>query len=156
MIQRVIDRWGPECTPVIMGGDWNASSKDRIGYASGSATAAADARLGAWTRQTGLTYAGPESFTWGTGSRQAVITDANSVEQLVAFELEDPRHDHRGVLATLNDDRIGPVPELELLRRPMRIRLDGLKDPKKRKASEERVAAAAAEVITCGASQCPF
>ena len=100
--------------------------------------------------------AAPESFAWGTGSRQAVITDANSVEQLVAFELEDPRHDHRGVLATLNDDRIGPVPELELLRRPMRIRLDGLKDPKKRKASEERVAAAAAEVITCGDSQCPF
>ena len=126
---------------VIIGGDWNASLKDRIGYSgsSGSATAAADARLGSWARETGLVYADPGSFTWGAGIRQAVldalaggvrrflIKDANSVDQPAVFESEDPRHDHRGVRAALVDDRIGPMQELESPRRPVCIRVDGLK-----------------------------
>ena len=70
LIQRVVERWGPESQHVIIGGDWNASLKERIGYSSGSATETADARLGAWARGTGLVYAAPESFTWGAGTKQ--------------------------------------------------------------------------------------
>ena len=86
---------------MIIGGDWNASLKDLIGYSPGSATAAADARLGEWARETGLVYAAPESFTWGAGTKQAVldaymVRDANSIGHWQpVFESEDPRHDHR-------------------------------------------------------------
>ena len=71
LIHRVIEHWGPESQHVIIGGNWNESLKDRIGYSSGSATAAAeslaDPRLGAWSREMGLSVHSPFR------ARQAVL-----------------------------------------------------------------------------------
>lgn len=65
-------------------------------------------------------------------------------------ESEDQCHNHRGVLAALEDDRIGPMPELESLRRPLCIRVDWLKDRKTRHNYLEPVAAA---VVAYGTAQ---
>ena len=71
------------------------------------------------------------SFVFATGiESNSCLPQGQKLLQL--HSSERTRHDYRGVLAVLNDDQIGTIQELESLKRPVRIRLDGLKDPKKR------------------------
>ena len=60
------------------------------------------------------------------------------------------------MLAALNDDRIGTMPKLESLRRPVHIRLESLKNPKKRSKYQECAAGAVAGAQASSDSACPF
>jgi hypothetical protein len=135
LIRRVVERWAPQSNHVIIGGDWNASLKPRVGYVAGSATVAADARLAAWTQDAGWHYAAPSEHTWSDTSdlKRATLDafftrEADSLSEAACVESADPRHDHRGVRATLLDEGIGPMPEMECLRKPVRLKLKGLRD----------------------------
>ena len=140
VVKRVVARWAPHSHHVVLGGDWNASVAPRVGYAAETVTRGADARLGEWLQETGMHWVGPRTgeHTWTDGRRQAVLDafvvgDPGSIGQPVSFESRDPKHDHRGVRIALLDDRVGPMPELEALRAPIRVKLEGLKDPEKRR-----------------------
>ena len=138
LVNKVLARWGPVSQHVVIGGDWNASVAPRVGYAAETVTRAADARLAHWIGESGLSYAAPGTHTWSDGRRRAtldafVVREAGSIDAPVSIESRDPRHDHRAVLASLLDDRVGPMPELEALRAPIRLKLEGLKDPEKRR-----------------------
>jgi len=136
LVRSVIDRWGETVQHVIVGGDWNASMHARIGYTAGSVTAAADGSLLEWARETGLINRAPDECTWTDGTRRATldsffVRDQSSLRNLCCFSA-DPRHDHCVVQGIILDDRVGPMPELESLRRPTRLKLEGLKDERVR------------------------
>ncbi len=61
LISQVITRcqWSDHADLVIIGGDFNASCRPRVGYAETEATRSADTRLEDWSRQAGLTCAAP-------------------------------------------------------------------------------------------------
>jgi hypothetical protein len=125
---------------VVLGGDWNASVAPRVGYAANSVARGADSRFREWLREAGLHCVGPREgdHTWSDGRRQAVldafvVRDAGSIGLPVSFESRDSKHDHKGLQIALLDDRVGPMPELEALRAPVRVKLEGLKDPEKRR-----------------------
>ena len=135
LIQSVVARWGAEIHHVVIGGDLNASLHARQGYAEGSATAAADTRLAVWARESGLSYLAPDRYSWtdARGSRRAtldafLVRDKQSLGNIVCIESSDPRHDHLGLQAAIVDDRLRPMPDLESLRRPVRLKLEGLRD----------------------------
>ena len=163
VITRVLARWGPESHHVIIGGDWNSTLTPRVGYAEESATRAADARLGQWVKEAGLHYVGPGvgTHTWSDGRRRAVldayvVREIGSLDRPVSVETREPHHDHRAVIATLLDERIGPMPELEALQIPVRLKLEGLKDPEKRRVYLEKAAEAVAKDETREDSENPF
>ena len=102
-----IDRWLPQTDHVILGGDWNASVWQRIGYCGALQTVLADERLLRWSEAAGLRCAAPEVPTWTSYNEQrhAVLDclfwksrndGAASVSAATAFSSPDPRHDHRG------------------------------------------------------------
>jgi hypothetical protein len=137
VISRVVDRWGRESQHVIVGGDWNGSLHTRDGYVVGSGTAAADARLATWVNDTGLFYLAPENSTWTDGTRRAaldafILRDKCSLDHLACIRSTDPRHDHLGLQAIIVDENLDPMPELESMRRTVRLKLEGLRDKQKR------------------------
>jgi hypothetical protein len=141
LIQRVIARWGADSQHVIVGGesgDWNASLAPRPGYTVETVTSATDARFAQWVREVGLSYIPPISHTWTDGRQRAVldafvVREAGSLDHSTCVESRDPRHDHRAVLAALLDERIGPMPELEALFAPVRLKLEARKESELRR-----------------------
>ena len=134
LVKQVVDRWGPQSDHVIVGGDWNATLLAREGYAEDSVTKVADARLTTWSQAMGWCYIATGNCTWSDGTRRATLDaffakDKESIREASCIESTDPRHDHHGVRVILPDERIGPMPELESLRRPVRLKLKGLRVP---------------------------
>ena len=163
VITRVIARWGPDSHHVVIGGDWNGSLAPRVGYAVDSITRRADMQLEQMIRESGLHYVGPKdgAHTWSGGRRKAVldafvVRNVGSIDIPDTLEPLDPHHDHRPVLAALLDDRIGPMPELEALQMPVRLKLESLKDPEKKRAYLERATAAVGKVETREDTENPF
>ncbi len=64
LVDSVIDRWSPQTDHVILGGDWNASMRPRIGYCGAPHTVLADERLLRWSEAAGLRCTAPEVPTW--------------------------------------------------------------------------------------------
>ena len=145
LIRQVVARWAPQSNHVLIGGDWNATLRTRVGYVAGSKTEAADARLVAWTQAVGWNYVAPSEHTWEdtSGRKRATLdaflaTDAGSLSEATCVETVDPRHDHRGVRVILRDEGVGPMPELESLCKPVRLKLTGLRDAEIRERFRKR------------------
>ena len=60
---RVISRWADQTDLLVVGGDWNASTRPKAGYVGSQVTRGADARLQDWYRQEALTCAAPVHAT---------------------------------------------------------------------------------------------
>ena len=126
LVRRVISRWADQADLVAVGGDWNASTRSRVGYVGSQATRGADARLQEWCRREDLTCAAPEHATWQSvnESRHAILdcffwrskSDGPSIRGAEAFLSADPRLDHDIVRVTVDGGNIGPMPSLETLR----------------------------------------
>ena len=63
LIQRVVERWSSHADHVVVGGNFNASLRPRIGYAGLPHIQAADARLGTFLHDAGLAYEAPNMYT---------------------------------------------------------------------------------------------
>ena len=73
------------------------------------------------------------SWTDASGSRRAtldafLVRDKQSLGSITCIESSDPRLDHLGLQAAIVDDRLRPMPDLESLLRPVRLKLEGLRD----------------------------
>jgi hypothetical protein len=106
LVDSVIDRWSPQTDHVILGGDWNASMRPRIGYCGAPHTVLADERLLRWSEAAGLRCAAPE---------------VPYNEQRHASP--DPRHDHWGVRIALQMDGMAAMPPVESLWCPLRLKM---------------------------------
>jgi hypothetical protein len=78
LISQVLTRWSDQADITVIGGDFNASCRPRVGYvgyAGTVATRSADARLDEWYRQKGLACAASLHSTWQSvnESRYAVL-----------------------------------------------------------------------------------
>ena len=133
LISRVVTRWSDHADLVMIGGDFNASCKPRVGYVGSETTRVADARLMEWSRQAGLACAAPSHATWRSinESRYAVLdsffwrskTDQMGIQGVTSYLPPDPRLDHDLVQARVSCDTVGPMPPLEALRAPARLRM---------------------------------
>ena len=93
-----------------------------------------------WSRQQGLVCAAPSHATWQSinESRYAVLdsflclskTDQTGLQDVAAYLPPDPRLDHDLVRARVKCDTLGPMPPLEALRSPVRIRMNNWKQRK--------------------------
>jgi hypothetical protein len=130
----VIDRWSPQTDHFILGDDWNASMRPRIGYCAAQHTVLADECLLRWSEAASLLCAAPEVPTWTSYNEQRhAILDcffwkfrsggAAAVSAAVAFSSPDPRHDHRGVCMTLQMDGMAAMPPAESLWRPLQLKM---------------------------------
>ena len=157
LISSVAQRWSSQSQHVILGGDWNASLRPRVGYSGLASRARADARLRAWSVSHDFACEAPVKPTWASAddSRRAVLdcffwkstSGQPSVSHAEAFLSADPTLDHCGVKVLLRDDSIGEMPPLEALWRPERLRLDAWRDKRQewQKAVELDLSAAAPE-----------
>jgi hypothetical protein len=75
MIGRVLARWRDNTDLFVIGGDFNASLRPRVGYVGSETIARADARLQDWCRRTALLGAVPTSSTWQS------VTEARHPEE---------------------------------------------------------------------------
>ena len=133
LISRVIARWGDHADFIMIGGDFNASCRPRAGYAGSEVTRSADARLEDWSRQAGLACAAPSHATWHSvnESRYAVLdsffwrskVDQMSIQGVESYLPPDPRLDHDMLRVRVSCDSVGPMPPLEALRAPVRLRM---------------------------------
>ena len=134
LVSSVIDRWSPQTDHVILGGDWNASLKPRIGYCGAPPTVLADERLLQWSVGAGLRCTAPEDPTWSSYNEQRhSVLDcffwksrgggSDAVSAAMAFPSPDPRHDHRGVRIALQMDGMTAMPPAESLWRPLRLQM---------------------------------
>ena len=75
LISRVIARWNDHADLILIGGDFNASCRARVGYVGSDMTRGADARLLEWSEREGLACAAPMHATWQSvnESRYAVL-----------------------------------------------------------------------------------
>ena len=133
LITKVIKRWEPQSDYVLVGGDFNATLRPRIGYSGIDCIRVADSSLLRWCSEGGFTCAAPEQHTWSSfnESRLAALDsffwksnrEGESVFGATAFDSTDPRLDHRGVRVYLQIEGVGPMPPLEALYRPRRLRM---------------------------------
>ena len=139
LISQVLARWNDNDLTLI-GGDFNASCRPRVGYAGTIATRSADARLVEWSKQLGLVCTAPAHATWQSVnvSRSGVLeiflwgskTDQTGRQDVAAYLPPDPQLDHDLVRARVKCDTLGPMPPLEALRSPVRIRMNNWKQRK--------------------------
>ena len=111
LISQVVTRWCDHADLVVIGGDWNASCRPRVGYAETVITRSADARLEEWSRQAGLACAAPPHATWQSINEQryAVLdsffwqskTSQIKIQGVEAFLPPDPRLDHDLIRASV-------------------------------------------------------
>jgi len=134
LVHSVVDRWLPQTDHVVLGGDWNATLRPRIGYSGAPPTVLADERLRRWSVAVGLSCSAPEDPTWSSYNEQrhAVLDgffwksregDQTAVSAATAFPSPDPRHDHKGVRITLQMSGMDAMPPTESLWRPMRLKM---------------------------------
>ncbi len=67
---------------VVIGGDWSASCRPRLGFAGTVITRSADARLEEWSRQAGLARAAPPHATWRSTDESRMVSEKSSVPNL--------------------------------------------------------------------------
>ena len=133
LTSRVIERWSDHADLVMIGGDFNASCRVRVGYVGSETTRGADARLLEWCGRAGLTCAAPMHATWQSvnESRFAVLdsffwrskTEQLSITGAQSFRPPDPRLDHEVVVVSVSGESIGKMPPLEALRAPVRLKM---------------------------------
>ena len=132
LISRVIARWSDHVDLVIIGGDFNASCRARVGYVGAEVTRGADDRLLEWSRREGLACAAPMHATWQSvnESRYAVLDSffwrtktELSITDAESYRPPDPRLDHETVIVHVSGESIGNMPPLEALRAPVRIKM---------------------------------
>ncbi len=140
LIHSVVTRWQPQSDYVIIGGDFNASLTRRFGYNPDSKVHCADALARRFTQQLSLSVSAPSLPTWSNveGSKASTldfflskaITQrdgphimATCLSTVSASESPDPRHDHKAVLALLVEGLVSPLPPLEDMRAPVRLRM---------------------------------
>lgn len=133
LITNVVARWKERVDHVILGGDWNASLRERFGYAGTECIARADRRLLQFREAAQMFYAAPADFTWSSyGDRRLATLDGffsrtklgnASLTNPITVTCHDPRLDHRAVRVTLSEPRIESMPPLEALRRPIRLNM---------------------------------
>ena len=131
LITAIKMRWESQTHHTILAGDWNASLSPRQGYSGSADITRADDTLQLWYQRQHLLPSIPNSYTWSSadGSRKATLDcffsrtarNQNSVQNPVAFPMDDPRLDHWAVSVQLVDSRINPMPALEDLRHPVRL-----------------------------------
>ena len=147
LVGRVVDRWSTGTDLVVVGGDFNASCRPRVGYVDAEVTRTADVRLHEWYQQVGLTCMAPPHATWQSinESRCAVLdcffwqsrTGKATLQNAEGFLSPDPRLDHDPVRVCVACDTIGPMPPLEALRVPERLKMREWRE--KRNAWQEAV-----------------
>jgi hypothetical protein len=108
LVGRVVDRWSPGTDLVVVGGDFNASCRPRVGYVEAEVNRTADVRLNEWYQQVGLTCMAPLHATWQSinESRCTVLdcffwqsrTGKATLQDAEGFLSPDPRLDHDPVL----------------------------------------------------------
>ncbi len=111
---RVIERWSDHADLVMIGGDFNASCRVRVGYVASEATRGADARLLEWCGRAGLACVAPMHATWQSvnDSRYAVLDSffwRSKMEQLSitcaeSFRPPDPRLDHEVAVVSVSGE----------------------------------------------------
>jgi hypothetical protein len=126
LISRVIARWSDTTNLILIAGDFNASCRLQVGYVESETIRSADARLGEWCRQEGLSCAAPSHATWQNvnNSRSAVLdsffllskTKKMAIQGVKSFLPPDPQLDHDLLQARLSCDTLGSMPPLEALR----------------------------------------
>jgi hypothetical protein len=99
-----------------------------VAYGESEMICSANARLGEWSRQAGLTCAAPSHATWQSvnDSRYAVLdsffwwskTDQMAIQGVESFLRPDPRLDHDLLQVRLSCDTLGSMQPLEALRAP--------------------------------------
>ena len=158
LMSSVVERWGGQADHVIIGGDWNASLRPRIGYSGHALITRADARLRAWCEAENFACEAPVEPTWSSvnDSRRAVLdcffwkskSGQPSISNAETFLTTDPTLDHCGVKVLLREPEIGEMPQLEALWRPERLRLDSWRDKRQewQDAVERELAVPAAEL----------
>jgi hypothetical protein len=137
MIGKVLARWKDHTDLFVIGGDFNASLRPSVGYVGSETTARADARLQDWCRQTALLGAVPSCSTWQsvTEARHGVLdcffwqsrTAELSITNVETWIPPDPRLDHDLVSVRVGGRGVGPMPPLEALRAPVRLRMHRFK-----------------------------
>ena len=147
LVLQVTHRWEAQSDYILVGGDFNASLRPRVGYSGLDSIRVADASLLKWCSENGFTCAAPEHHTWTSfnESRQAVLDsffwkskhEGESVFGATAFDSTDPRLDHRGVRVYLQIAGVGTMLPLETLFRPKRLKMTEW--PSKRHEWQRRV-----------------
>ena len=148
LISHVITRWSDHADLTLIGGDFNASCRLRAGHAGSNVTHRADARLEEWSRRTGLAcVAQSHATTWQSvnESRFAVLdsffwrskAEQVGIQGVEAFLPPDPRLDHGMLQARVSCDTLGPMPPLEALRAPVRLRMRNWRENLKRASWQE-------------------
>jgi hypothetical protein len=137
MIGRVLARWRDNTDFFVIGGDFNASLRPCVGYVGSETVARADALLQDWCRLTALLGAVPSSPTWQsvTEARHAVLdcffwqsrTAELSITNAETWIPPDPRLDYDVVSVREEGKCVGPMPPLEALRAPVRLRMHRFK-----------------------------
>jgi hypothetical protein len=122
---------------LVIGGDFNASLRPQVGYVGSETIARADTLLQGWCRRTALLEAVPSSSTWQsvTEARHAVLDcffGQSRTAELCITNVEtwippDPRLDHDLVSVRVGGKGVGPMPPLEALRAPVRLRMHRFK-----------------------------
>ncbi len=131
VVSRALARWKDHTDLFVIGGDFNASLRPRVGYVGSETIARADAQLQDWCRRTALLGAVPSSSTWQsvTEARHTVLdcffwqsrTAELSTTNVETWIPPDPRLDHDLVSVKLGGRSVGPLPPLEALRAPVRL-----------------------------------
>lgn len=153
-VSAVLGRWQSQTDHIIIGGDFNASLLPRSGYRPDSVVHIADAVIRRNVEDLSLTMCAPPSATWtnSTGSKESVLDffltksvpqGAPPLTSASAFDSPDPRHDHRAITSELIRGIISPLPPLDDLRAPVRLRMGAFRDKREQWADlvEERVRA---------------
>ena len=133
-ISAVIGRWESQTDHIILGGDFNASLATRWGYRSDSQVHVADARIRRFVDQLSLTVTAPQAPTWTSvdGSRRSTLdfflfktapSGAPTLISASALLSPDARHDHMVVRSTLLEGVVSPLPALEDMRSPPRLKM---------------------------------
>ena len=135
LINDVVLRWESGADFVVIGGDMNASIMPRAGYVETSRTRAADQQFHRWIQAGAWLCRSPGLPTWtSSDQKRRAVLDCFLTKQKhatnpcfsnpVTLCPFDPRHDHVAVQIKLFDERVGPMPSLEAMRRPRRLRLN--------------------------------
>ncbi len=137
MIGMVLARWRDNTDLFVIGGDFNASLRPRVGYVGSETVARADALLHDWCRRTALLGAVPTNSTWQsvTEALHAVLdcffwqskAAELSITNAETWIPPDPRLDHYLVSVRVEGTGVGPMPPLEALRAPVRLRMHRFK-----------------------------
>jgi len=140
LISAVTERWQPQSDYTVIGGDFNASLSSRAGYRPDSLVHRADSLVRRYAESLGLFAIMPGSSTWSNASntksstldfflskaapsQDGIPPVGPCLRSASTSESPDPHHDHKIVSGLLADGIVSPLPPLEDLRTPVRLRM---------------------------------